>query len=70
MSTFLTKVLLATDGSPEADLALRAAVELVEKTASELHLIHAWAMPLQYHPERPRLSEAPRRTAERGPTAT
>lgn len=54
---FPAKVLLATDGSEEADLALRAAVELVGKTGSELHLVHAWAMPLRHHPERPDYTE-------------
>ena len=42
MSIFPTKILLATDGSKEATLAARAAVELAEKTASELHVVHAW----------------------------
>ncbi|MGB3633635.1 MAG: universal stress protein, partial [Rubrobacteraceae bacterium] len=52
MSIFPAKVLLATDGSAEADRALRAAVELVGKTGSELHLIHVLSVPLYYHPER------------------
>ena len=51
MSIFPTKVLLATDGSDEAELALQAAVELAEKTGSELHLIHVWSVLLYYHPE-------------------
>ena len=38
MSIFPTKILLATDGSKEAVLAARAAVELAEKTGSELHV--------------------------------
>lgn len=42
MSIFPTKILLATDGSKEAVLAARAAVELSEKTGSELHVVHAW----------------------------
>ena len=36
---FPTKVLLATDGSPDATLAARSAVELCEKTGSELHVV-------------------------------
>ncbi len=52
MSVLPAKVLLATDGSEEADRALRVAVELAEKTGGELHLIHVWSAPLYYHPER------------------
>jgi nucleotide-binding universal stress UspA family protein len=52
MSVFPTKVLLATDGSAEAELALQAAVELAGKTGSQLHLIHVWSVPFYYHPER------------------
>jgi nucleotide-binding universal stress UspA family protein len=40
MSIFPTKILLATDGSSEAQLAARTAVELTQKTDSELHVIH------------------------------
>ena len=40
MSNFPTKVLLATDGSIEADLAARTAAELADKTGSELHVVH------------------------------
>src|SRR5215213_8978938 len=40
MSIFPTKILLATDGSSEAELAARTAVDLSQKTNSELHLIH------------------------------
>src|SRR5919112_6057934 len=38
MSIFPTKILLATDGSREANLAARTAVDLADKTGSELHL--------------------------------
>ena len=38
MSIFPTKILLATDGSKDADLAARTAVELADKTGSELHV--------------------------------
>src|SRR5215213_9260788 len=40
MSIFPTKILLATDGSSEAELATRTAVDLSQKTDSELHVIH------------------------------
>ena len=48
MSIFPTKILLATDGSKETVLAARAAVELAEKTGSELHVVHAW-QPLPHY---------------------
>jgi nucleotide-binding universal stress UspA family protein len=40
MSIFPTKILLATDGSEEADLAARTAGDVAEKTSSELHVVH------------------------------
>ncbi len=40
MSVFPTKILLATDGSEEAELALNTAVDIAEKTDSELHVVH------------------------------
>src|SRR5215212_3072818 len=40
MAIFPTRVLLATDGSPEATLAARSAIELCERTGSELHVVH------------------------------
>jgi nucleotide-binding universal stress UspA family protein len=40
MSFFPTKILLATDGSSEAELATRTAVDLGQQTNSELHVIH------------------------------
>ncbi len=42
MDAFPTKILLATDGSKDADLAARAAVDLSEKGGSELHVVHVW----------------------------
>src|SRR3954447_16964052 len=45
MRIFPTKVLLATDGSTDAILATRAAVDLARKTGSELHVVHAWQAP-------------------------
>ena len=44
MSIFPTKILLATDGSKEAQLAARTAADLAEKTASELHLVHVFGI--------------------------
>jgi nucleotide-binding universal stress UspA family protein len=40
MSIFPTRILLATDGSREAQLAATTASDLAQKTNSELHLIH------------------------------
>jgi nucleotide-binding universal stress UspA family protein len=40
MSIFPTRILLATDGSEEAELAARTAADLVGKTSSELHVVY------------------------------
>ena len=45
MSVFPTKVLVATDGSEDSQLAARTAVELVQKTSSELHMIYVLPWP-------------------------
>ena len=42
MNSFPYKILLATDGSEDATLAARAAIELSNRTASELHVVHVW----------------------------
>ena len=52
MSIFPTTILLATDGSKEAELAATTAAELAKSTHSELHLIHVGEVPVVYHPER------------------
>ena len=44
MSIFPTKVLLATDGSEEASLATQTAVEISQKTGSELHVVHVYGV--------------------------
>ena len=44
MSIFPTKVLLATDGSKEAELAARTAADLAQKTSSELHVVHVFGI--------------------------
>jgi nucleotide-binding universal stress UspA family protein len=43
MSIFPTKILVATDGSEEADLALQTATDLAKYTGSELHLVYVEA---------------------------
>jgi nucleotide-binding universal stress UspA family protein len=40
ISVFPTKILLATDGSPDAALAARAAIDLAGGSGSELHVVH------------------------------
>ena len=40
MSTFPTIILLATDGSGEAELATRTAVDLAQMSDSALHVVH------------------------------
>jgi nucleotide-binding universal stress UspA family protein len=52
MSIFPTTILLATDGSKEAELAASTAADLSARTDSELHVIHVGEVPLVLHPER------------------
>src|SRR5215212_8464454 len=52
MSIFPTRILGATDGSREAQLALTTAADLANSTHSELHVVHVGEVPLVYHPER------------------
>jgi len=40
MNILPTKILLATDGSEDAKLAARTAVELAQKTGSQLHVVY------------------------------
>jgi nucleotide-binding universal stress UspA family protein len=40
MSIFPTRILIATDASKEAELAVRTAADLADKTSSELHVVH------------------------------
>jgi nucleotide-binding universal stress UspA family protein len=44
MSIFPTKILLATDGSREAELSARTAADLAQKTHSELHVVHVFGI--------------------------
>jgi nucleotide-binding universal stress UspA family protein len=46
MSIFPTRILLATDGSEEAELAALRAVELADATDSELHVVHVGVVPI------------------------
>jgi len=52
MSIFPTRILVATDGSREAQLAATTAADLAKSTDSELHVVHVGESPLVYHPER------------------
>jgi nucleotide-binding universal stress UspA family protein len=45
-SIFPTRILLATDGSEEAELAALRAVDLAQSTDSELHVVHVGVVPL------------------------
>jgi nucleotide-binding universal stress UspA family protein len=45
MSIFPTRILLATDGSEEAELAALRAVDLADATHSELHVVHVGVIP-------------------------
>jgi nucleotide-binding universal stress UspA family protein len=47
MSIFPTKILLATDGSEEADLALTTAADLAKSTNSELHVAYVFPTAVQ-----------------------
>ena len=46
MSIFPTRILLATDGSEESELAALRAVDLAHATDSELHLVHVGVVPI------------------------
>jgi len=48
MSIFPTKILLATDGSKEAELASRTAADLAQSTSSELHVLYVGEAPNPY----------------------
>jgi nucleotide-binding universal stress UspA family protein len=45
MSIFPTRILLATDGSEEAELAATRAVDIAEKTDSDLYVVHVGVVP-------------------------
>ena len=46
MSIFPTRILLATDGSEEAELATLRALDIAERTDSELHVVHVGVVPI------------------------
>jgi nucleotide-binding universal stress UspA family protein len=46
MSIFPTRILLATDGSEEAEVAALRAVDLADATDSELHVVHVGVVPI------------------------
>ncbi len=48
MKPLLTTILLATDGSPAADEAGRAAIALTELTGAALHVVQAWHVPEEH----------------------
>jgi nucleotide-binding universal stress UspA family protein len=50
LSIFPTKILLATDGSEEAQLAARTAADLAKSTASELHVVVIFQESAYGHP--------------------
>ena len=45
MGIFPTRILLAIDGSEEAELATREAVELANEIDSELYVVHVGLLP-------------------------
>lgn len=48
MSLPLTTILLASDGSPDAAEAARAAIALADLAGAALHVVHAWRVPPQH----------------------
>jgi nucleotide-binding universal stress UspA family protein len=69
MSIFPTKILLATDGSNEAELAAKTAADLANRTDSELHVVHVGGGYSFYEPpdspiQREEVLEVHRRTAQ------
>jgi nucleotide-binding universal stress UspA family protein len=45
MSVFPMTIVVATDGSAEANVAVQTAAELVAKSGSELHIVHVRVLP-------------------------
>jgi len=50
MSIFPIKILLATDGSPEATLAAQSAAHIAHETGSELHIAYVHPRQVPLHP--------------------
>jgi hypothetical protein len=70
LSIFPTKILLASDGSKDAELAAATAVDLAKSTGSELHLVSVFPDPAYVHPyyetHFPQAAERLRREARKG----
>jgi nucleotide-binding universal stress UspA family protein len=49
---FPAKILLATDGSEEANVAAQIVMDLGERTGSELHVVHVGEIPPTHYPDR------------------
>ncbi|HEX2739019.1 MAG TPA: universal stress protein [Rubrobacter sp.] len=64
MSIFPTKILLATDGSKDAELALSTSVDLADSTNSELHVVTVAPGYPSYDVRRPEVVEQLREQAE------
>ena len=64
MSVFPTRVLLATDGSKDAELALTTAVDLANSTNSELHVVTVAPGYPSYDIRNPAVVEQLRKQAE------
>lgn len=56
MNSFPSRILVATDGSDDSELAIRRAVELANNTGSELHLVYVMLLSRWFLPDT--LSEA------------
>ena len=56
MSILPTKILVATDGSKDANLAVSVAVDLSQRTEAELHVVHAQRKPQALPLTRPGLA--------------
>lgn len=64
MSIFPTRILLATDGSTDAELALSTAVDLADSTNSELHVVTVAPGYPSYDVRKPEVVEQLREQAE------
>ena len=64
MSIFPTKVLLATDGSRDAELARTTAIDMAESTNSELHVVTVAPGGRSYDIRNPSVVEGLREQAE------
>ena len=65
MSIFPTRILLATDGSEDAALALSTAVDLTNSTTSELHVVTVAPGYPSYDVRKPEVVEQLRKEAEK-----